>query len=108
MDANKETTMNKIETISLGLIERANNEGRWDAPLCWWGMQRGSLIGMVMQDVEHMINAVREFRGSPEELDEHIADWAERCMRAAEDEDRASWQEYIDDVVAAAKEAATT
>jgi hypothetical protein len=46
----------KIETETMRLIKAAQAAGRWEAPIGWWGTARGSLEGMVTQDLEYLVN----------------------------------------------------
>jgi len=84
------TTLNATETMAAKLIASAQRNGRWEAPIGWWGYQKGSLIGMVVQDLEWLRTH-----------DGNTAGLLDRCIEGADAEDHPSWGEYVNDLAAA-------
>lgn len=69
------------------LIRDAIRDGRWAAPLGWWGQEKGSLEAVVATDLRRLRDGT-----TPDEL-------LAFCVDGAEDDELASWSEYVDDLV---------
>lgn len=87
METTKELSW--TERTAADLVRTAQKAGRWEAPIGWWGQGRGSLEGIVAQDLEFLRNGA-----DPAAL-------LARCVDGADEEDHASWGEYVDDLAAA-------
>ena len=84
------TRSERIEKLSGQLVDAAVRDGRWEAPLGWWGSQ--DPMGMVTQDLEYLVNGAE-----PDDL-------YSRCIDGADESDHPSWRQYVDDLAAAASE----
>lgn len=72
------------------LIKTAHRNGRWAAPIAGWGRDKGLLETLVEKDLSLLRRGMS------------AAALYAKCIDGADDADRASWQEYVDDLVAAA------